>query len=103
MTADLSAGRPCDSSVNIVYDFAPDDADAPDQYLFPGQPDTGRTFSIGFTSMSQSPPLEWTEREGLTAGSEHTCIRMEIVEGTCSPVLFEFPDLDDSDISDFCD
>jgi hypothetical protein len=103
VTPDISAGRPCSSSVNIVYDFTPDDPDARDRYLFPARPDTGRIFRVGTSVLDDSPPLQWTEREGLTAGSEHPCIRLEIVKGTCNPVVFEFTGLDDSDIYDYCD
>ena len=41
-----------------------------------------------------NPPRQWVESEGLTVGSQHVCTRRDISSGTCSPLLFDFTDVD---------
>ncbi len=99
-TPDSSSGRKCETAVFITFDFAPDDSSATDRYRFPAWPDTGRTFDIfGMTSI----PAAWADKEELTPGSEHGCMRREIRTGACTPLIFEFPDVDLSDRPDYCD
>ncbi len=100
VTPDTSLGRNCDNAVIIVYDFAPDDSSAVDRYRFPVWPDTARIFHY---VNNGSVPVGWADKEGMTQGSEHPCIRQEIRTGTCSPLIFEFPDVDVSDWPDYCD
>ncbi len=79
--------------VEVVFDFTPDDAaDA-------GLAATGRTLTIG---EGLNPPLSWVQAEGLTVGSQHTCIRRDITKGTCTPVLYRFPDVDTQAGLDAC-
>ena len=99
VSPDDSPDRPCDDSVIIVFDFVLDDPGEAGRYQFDGIPDTSRVFIL---PGGQNPPDGWADREGLTAGSDHRCLRREIRIGTCTPVLFEFPDVDDSDWQDYC-
>ena len=100
VTPDNSIDRNCENDVIIVFDFAPDDSSDVDSYRFPAWPDTGRTFDL---ISGGSVPDRWAEKEGLTPGSEHPCIRREIRVGSCSPLIFEFPDVDITDWPDYCD
>jgi hypothetical protein len=94
VTPDTSPPRTCTNTVTVIYDFAPEDPTAVDRYRIPSWPDTGRTLSF---------PDGWADKEGITPGSEHLCIRREITRGTCTPVIFEFPDFDMSDVEDYCE
>jgi hypothetical protein len=95
-----SSGSDCENGVIIVFDFAPTDSSDVDDYRFPAWPDTGRVFEL---SSGGSVPDRWADKEGLTPGSKHQCIRREIRVGPCTPLLFKFPDVDYSDVRDYCD
>jgi len=81
----------CKYTVEITFDFVPTDPSAPDHYRFPNWQDTGQHLTVGG---GMNPPRAWAEAQGLTEGSEHHCIRSEINEGTCTPVIFLLPDID---------
>ena len=100
VTPDTSSTRNCDTAVIIVFDFAPDDSSAVDRYRIPSWPDTGRTFQ---QISGGSVPVGWAEKEGMTPGSGHRCERSEIRRGACTPVVFDFLDVDISDWPDYCD
>jgi hypothetical protein len=97
---DTLTDRKCENAVFITFDFSPDDSTAVDRYRFPAWPDTGRTFDIfGMKSI----PAGWADKEGLTVGSEHRSTRKEIRTGPCTPLIFDFPEIDYSDWIDYCD
>jgi len=100
VTPDPAANRDCENDVIIVFDFAPDDPGDVDLYRFPQWPDTGRVFEL---ISGGSVPDGWAQKEGLVPDSRHKCIRSEIRIGTCTPLMFEFPDVDVSDWPDYCD
>jgi hypothetical protein len=81
----------CKNAVEVIFDFIPDDPAAIDDYLFPTSKDTGKRLTVG---SGMNPPKTWVLEQGLTEGSEHSCIRREITKGTCTPVIFHFPDID---------
>ena len=100
VTPDTTSSISCPNTVTIIYDFAPDDSTAVDRYRIPSWPDTGRTL----TNLSgYNFPDGWAAKEGITPGSEHLCLRREITGGTCTPVIFEFPDFNAGDREDYCD
>ncbi len=70
--------------VEVVFDFTPTNAGT-------GGAATGRTLTIG---EGLNPPLSWVQAEGLIVGSQHPCVRHDIIEGTCTPILYSFPDID---------
>ncbi|MCK4221480.1 MAG: hypothetical protein KAX25_01325 [Dehalococcoidia bacterium] len=94
--ADDSEDALCQDAVVVTFDFVPDDASAVDDYRFPGWLDTGQHLTVG---AGANPPRAWVVEQGLTERSEHRCVRSEITSGTCTPVLFSFPDIDFSDWS----
>jgi hypothetical protein len=71
--------------VEVIFDYQPDD---------PASRDLGATGLRLTISEGVNPPREWVESEGLTVGSQHVCIRRDIASGTCSPLLFDFADVD---------
>lgn len=89
----------CNNAVEIKFDFTPDDASAPSSYRHAGWSDRGRKYTVG---AGMNPPAGWAASRGLTEGSTHRCIRSEITEGACTPVLFDFPDIDDDGWQDAC-
>jgi hypothetical protein len=97
---DTRQTRLCENGVVITFNFIPADLSAPDRYLIPTWPDVNRIFTVGDGA---SPPLNWATSQGLMVGSEHECVRREIVCGTCTPVIFKFPDIDYSHWADSCD
>jgi hypothetical protein len=81
----------CKNAVEVVFAFAPDEPSAPGRYRFADHPDTEQYLRVG---AGMNPPRAWVRREGLVTGSVHRCIRSEIEKGSCTPVVFSFPDLD---------
>lgn len=81
----------CKNAVKIIFTFTPNDASAPDQYRFSQWPDNEQKFTVG---SGKNPPKDWAESVGLIIGSTHKCVRSEIISGTCTPVIYSFPDID---------
>ncbi len=68
--------------MNVTFQFKADDG---------GSTESENQLTIGD---GKNPPRSWIVASGLTEGSVHKCIRQELVEGACPPVVFDFPDLD---------
>jgi len=77
--------------VEVLFDFTPDDPAAAETYLFPDWPDTDRHLTVG---SGQNPTQEWIQEQGITVGGTLVCVRKEIITGTCTPVIFSFPELE---------
>jgi hypothetical protein len=80
----------CADAVQVTFDFVPNDPAAVANYRVPTWKDTGNHFTVG---AGMNPPINWAQSQGLTAGSVHTCVRSEIASGTCTPVIFSFPEI----------
>ena len=80
-------------AVEVVFDFEPDQSRARDHEAVPGPKDRGRLLTVGGGA---NPPRRWALRMGLTPGSRHRCLRRELTRGVGTPVVFEFPDVDDT-------
>ncbi len=89
----------CNNGVVVEYDFIPDDPNAPNNYSFPNWSDSSRNLKVGG---GLNPSASWALSQGLTVGSLHPCKRMEIYEGTCTPVIFELLDVDYISYVDDC-
>ncbi|MBD3232432.1 MAG: hypothetical protein GF315_01770 [candidate division Zixibacteria bacterium] len=85
--------------VEVRYNFFPDDSNSVKNYRFPDWSDENRRLTIG---AGMNPPREWVERESLLVEQRYQCIRHEIQEGTCTPVYFEFPEIDFSKAGELC-
>jgi hypothetical protein len=96
---DTSQLRTCENAALIKFTFQPADSSASSRYLFPQRSDTNQAFLVG---SGCTPPLNWAISQGLAVGSEHSCVRREIISGTCSPVGFGFPEIDYSAWGDSC-
>ena len=96
--ADLKAYN-CKDGVEVIFSFKPDAPQAAKDYLFPKSSDQRQRLTVG---AGMNPPKQWTEKKGLTVGSTHRCIRKEIIQGACAPVLFVFPEIDLSDWQEAC-
>jgi len=81
----------CQDAVEIVYTFVPDDSSAKENYRFAHHSDIDRRFTLG---AGLNPSRKWALRMGLAQGTTHRCVRQEIIQGSCAPVAFVFPDLD---------
>jgi hypothetical protein len=100
IVVDTDDGRLCDNAVVVYFDFVPTDPSATVLYRFPNWPDIHRRLIV---ADGKNPPSSWVEAEGLTVGSEHACVRKEETKGTCTPVLFTFPDVDYSGWVEYCE
>ena len=81
----------CKDAVEVIFTFSPDDPRAPEHYRFADQPDSGQYFRVG---AGLNPERSWARSKGLVKDAVHRCLRSEIVKGTCTPVIFTFPDID---------
>ena len=81
----------CANAVKVTFDFVPNDPAAVNNYHFPSWGDKGQSFAVG---AGMNPPKIWVLEQGLTEGSEHACVRSEITKGTCTPVIFSFPEIE---------
>jgi hypothetical protein len=80
-------------AVEVVFDFAPDDPDA-------GQPAaTGLSLTI---SAGLNPPVAWVRQEGLEVGTQHPCMRRDIVSGSCTPITYRFTEADYDEVLELC-
>ena len=89
----------CDNAVEVTFDFVPHNPADLGLYMNPGWPDQGRKLT---TIGGANPSLEWVELMGLTVGSIHPAVRMEITEGTCTPVIHKLLDIDYATANDYC-
>jgi hypothetical protein len=96
---DTLQNRTCTNAVIVFFDFSPDNHDVVDHYKFPAWPDSNRRLTV---SSGINPPDSWVAAQGLTENSEHRCIRQELTSGTCTPVIFEFTEIDYLNWKDFC-
>lgn len=79
--------------------FVPDDKDAVNNYRFYNIPDKGQVLRVG---AGMNPSKAYMDLKGITVGSSHNCKRMEIIKGTCTPVIFDFYKIDFSDYAEYC-
>lgn len=96
--ADPNAGN-CKNGMEIRFSFTPDDPRAQNSYIFPQHSDEEQRLTVG---AGMNPSSQWIEAKGITVGSGYRCIRKEITQGSCTPVLFVFPDIDFSDWDKKC-
>ncbi len=82
----------CDNEpLRVIFDFEPADEGATGGYLFPDWSDEALQLTV---AGGMNPSSQWIEEQGLDVTSEHACLRQECRTGSCTPVVFHFPDLD---------
>lgn len=79
--------------VEVIFSFTPDDPNAPASYGFPGWEDAEQFLT---TTDGRNPNREWVESAGLKPGADFAAARLELSggEGDCTPVQFQFLDID---------
>lgn len=77
--------------IEVLFDFTPDDAEAPSRYRYPEVGDRQQRLTVG---AGANPPLSWVHAMELLPGTRHRCVRHEALRGVGPPVLFSFPGLD---------
>jgi hypothetical protein len=82
VTADSDENNCPNDPVAVTFQFTPDDSGA-----------TGSESKLTIGD-GKNPPRSWVKASGLVEGSVHKCVRRDIVEGACAPVVYDFPDLD---------
>ena len=88
---EADASNCSNNPVQVRFDFIPADPGAREDYRFPNMADERQLLTV---AGGANPPRAWVEAEGLTEGTRHACVRREITRGTCTPVLFEFTEVD---------
>jgi hypothetical protein len=89
----------CKDPVEIIFNFVPDDPIGPYNYLIPDWPDNGQKVTI---VGGANPNRGWALSQMLIEGSTHRCVRREKRYGCCTPVIFDFLDLDYESAYDSC-
>lgn len=79
-----------DSPQKIIFDFTPLNISDRKSYVFSNRPDSGAELRI---NDGINPSLAWVKKNGITAGKKFKCFRTELKKGTCTPVIFTFPEL----------
>jgi len=75
--------------VEVTFTFTPSDPAQTAEYRFPHMKDIARKKLI-FVEPEKHDSLH----SALQTGDVIPCIRSEIIKGTCSPVVFTFPDIE---------
>lgn len=79
-----------DNPQKIVFDFTPLNISDRKSYIFTNRSDSGAELKI---NEGINPSLAWVKMNGITAGKKFRCFRTELKKGTCTPVIFTFPEL----------
>ncbi len=74
----------------LMFDFTPNTISDRDVYLFESHSDSGNYLTI---NGGMNPSQTWIDSNEIEVGKEYPCFRKEIITGTCTPVFFEFEDL----------
>lgn len=81
----------------VLFDFTPDNPRA--RYQFPNWADKGQRLTV---AGGKNPPAAWLRSQGLKPGAVFPCVRREIRKGTCTPVIYHFPDIDQNAAAGAC-
>lgn len=58
-------------------------------YKYSNFPDKNQKFFV--KGQGCCPPVSWCKEQGINQGSKIKCVRKELTSGTCTPVVFAFP------------
>ena len=73
----------------VIFAFIPDDSTVRNNYIFKNWSDTASLTINSGTNPSQS----FIDSLDITLGKDFRCSRQELMQGTCTPVYFKFPDI----------
>jgi len=92
ITAAPSSEYNCpDKPQKIVFEFIPSDKSDKQKYKFKSFNDSSASMHI---NDGANPSMKWVKANRIEKGKKFKCFRTEIAKGTCTPVIFTFPDLD---------
>jgi hypothetical protein len=80
-----------DNPRKIIFEFTPANLSDRQKYRFANFSDTAAAMRI---NDGANPSLAWIKSNKIEVGKKYKCFRTEIIEGTCTPAGFIFPDLD---------
>ncbi len=72
--------------VVIKFDFT---ASEDVEYKYANFPDKGQKFFV--KGQGCCPPASWCKENGISQGAKIKCVRQELTDGSCTPVVFAFP------------
>ena len=75
----------------VIFEFTPANLSDRSKYSFKNFSDNSVQMKI---NDGANPSLAWIKKNKIEAGKKYRCVRTELTKGTCTPVIFEFPDLD---------
>jgi hypothetical protein len=76
--------------MRIKFIFIPDDSTASAKYRFNQWSDTCQYLRI---NAGCNPSFAWVDKNNIKAGNTYKCFRCEETKGSCTPVVFEFPEI----------
>lgn len=79
-----------DQPMQITFEFTPVNQSDRQKYKFTNFKDSVVHMKI---NDGANPSMSWIKKNKIEAGKKYKCIRTEITKGTCTPVGFEFPEL----------
>ncbi len=79
-----------DNPRQIIFQFTPANSSDREKYRFKNFSDSSIELKI---NDGVNPPLSWIKKNKIEAGKKYICIRTELLKGTCTPVIFRFPEL----------
>jgi len=74
----------------IKFEFTPDNISDTTLYMFNNYTDSINYIKI---NSGMNPSQIWIDNNQINIGNQYVCYRNEIIQGTCSPVIFTFQDL----------
>lgn len=80
-----------DKPMQITFEFTPVNLSDRQKYKFTNFKDSDVHMKI---NDGANPSMIWIKKNKIEVGKKYKCIRTEITKGTCTPVGFQFPELD---------
>lgn len=74
----------------VTFEFTPLDKSDRKKYRFTGYSDSAVNMRI---NDGVNPSHAWIKNNGIAIGKKFRCFRTELSKGTCTPVIYTFPDL----------
>ena len=89
-TAPLNENNCLTNPKKVLFTFIPNDLAVRNNYIFKNWSDTSSmTINAG-----SNPSQQILDSLNISVGGEFRCNRQEITQGTCTPVIFQFEDVD---------
>jgi len=76
--------------MQIIFEFTPSNPGDRQKYKFTNFSDSAAHMQI---NDGANPSMKWIKKNKIEVGKKYKCFRTEITSGTCTSVIFEFPEL----------